>query len=410
MNQNPSSDHHEVLIIGAGAAGISVAARLLDADTPPRVTLLDPATRHYYQPLWTLVGAGVVPKEESMREMAELIPWGAQWIQDTAVRFDPHANVVLTEGGRTLTYDYLVVCPGLQINWEAVPGLQEALGTGGVCSNYDYEESEYTWTALQEVARKPGPIRALFTQPAGAFKCGGAPQKIMYLVADHLRLKGRLKDAEVHFFHPGTIIFGVPQFARTLNQVIERYGIQTHFGHELVEVRPEAREAVFRITGEDGETVERVEAFDFLHVTPPQGPPDVVRQSDLADRESGWVEVDPHTLRHPRFPNVFSLGDVSGSPNAKTGAAIRKQAPVVAENLLAVRAGRSLDPAVRYDGYASCPLITGYGKLVLAEFDYDNEPAPSFPFDTSQERYSMWVLKKDVLPRMYWHGMLKGRA
>lgn len=410
MNQTPSPDHHEVLIVGAGAAGISVASRLLDAPNPPRVTLLDPATRHYYQPLWTLVGGGVVPKEESMREMADLIPWGAEWIQDAAARFDPAENGVVTREGRTLTYDYLVVCPGIQINWHDVPGLQEALGSQGVCSNYDYEQSEYTWTALQELAETPGPVRALFTQPAGAFKCGGAPQKIMYLVADHLRLQGRLKDAEVHFFHPGSVIFGVPQFARTLHKVIERYGIDTHFGHELVEVRADRKEAVFRTTDESGETVERVEAFDLLHVTPPQGPPDVVRQSSLADPESGWVEVDRHTLRHPRYGNVFSLGDASSSPNAKTGAAIRKQAPVVAENLLAVRAGRPLDPGAWYDGYASCPLITGYGRLVLAEFDYDNEPAPSFPFDTSQERYSMWVLKKDVLPRMYWHGMLKGRA
>ncbi len=410
MTQTPSTDHHEVLIVGAGAAGISVASRLLDGPNPPRVTLLDPATRHYYQPLWTLVGAGVVPKEETMREMADLIPWGAEWIQDAASRFDPDENVVVTRGGRTLTYDYLVVCPGLQINWDAVPGLAEALGSGGVCSNYDYEQSEYTWTALQELSDSSGPVRALFTQPAGAFKCGGAPQKIMYLAADHLRLRGRLKDAEIDFFHPGTIIFGVPQFARTLHKVIERYGIHTHFGHELVEVRPDAREAVFRTTDEEGGQVERVEPFDFLHVTPPQGPPDVVRESLLADPESGWVEADRHTLRHPRYENVFSLGDVSGAPNAKTGAAIRKQAPVVAENLLAVRAGRPLDPGARYDGYASCPLITGYGRLVLAEFDYDNEPAPSFPFDTSQERYSMWVLKKDVLPRMYWHGMLKGRA
>ncbi|TVR60800.1 MAG: NAD(P)/FAD-dependent oxidoreductase [Gemmatimonadales bacterium] len=410
MSQNRPSDHHEVLIVGAGAAGISVASRLLDSPNPPRVTLLDPATRHYYQPLWTLVGAGVVPKEESMREMADLMPWGAQWIQEAAARLDPDENVVVTTGGRILTYDYLVVCPGLQINWGAVPGLEEALGSGGVCSNYDYDQSEYTWTALQELSARSGPVRALFTQPAGAFKCGGAPQKIMYLVADHLRLRGRLKDAEVHFFHPGTIIFGVPQFARTLHEVIERYGIDTHFGHELVEVRPDSKEAVFRTTDEGGDPVERVEAFDFLHVTPPQGPPDVVRESLLADPETGWVEADRHTLRHPRYGNVFSLGDASGAPNAKTGAAIRKQAPVVAENLLAVRSGRPLDPGARYDGYASCPLITGYGKLVLAEFDYDNEPAPSFPFDTSQERYSMWVLKKDVLPRMYWHGMLKGRA
>lgn len=406
----PSDDHHEILIIGAGAGGLSVAARLLQAEPAPRVTLLDPAEDHYYQPLWTLVGGGVVQREETVRKMADLIPWGATWIQDAAASFDPERNTVVTAGGRTLTYDYLVVSPGLQINWNAVPGLEEGVGQHGICSNYAYEQSSYTWEALQALGRKPGPIRALFTHPAGTFKCGGAPQKIMYLVADYLRRIGRLDDAEIHFFHPGSIIFGVPVFAKTLNEVIARYGIQTHFGHELVALHPDRQEAVFRHVGPDGNPAERVEAFDFIHVSPPQGPVDVIRTSPLADPETGWVEVDRHTLRHTRFGNVFSLGDAGNTPNAKTGAAIRKQAPVVVENLLTVRAGRDLTHPATYHGYSSCPLITGYGKLVLAEFDYDNNPAPSFPFDTAQERYSMWVLKKDVLPRLYWHGMLKGRA
>jgi len=407
---SPSGDHHEILVIGAGAGGLSAAARLLEADPAADVTLLDPAENHYYQPLWTLVGAGVVPREDSVRKMADLIPRGATWIREAAASFDPERNTVVTAGGRTLTYDYLVVSPGLQIDWDAIPGLRDGLGQHGICSNYAYDASAYTWEALQALGRKPGPIRALFTHPAGTFKCGGAPQKIMYLVADYLRRIGRLDDAEIHFFHPGSIIFGVPAFAKTLNEVIARYGIRTHFGHELVELRPDRQEAVVRHAGPDGEPVERVEAFDFIHVTPPQGPLDVLRTSPLADPQTGWVEVDRHTMRHTRFGNVFSLGDAGNTPNAKTGAAIRKQAPVVVENLLTVRAGRDLVDPATYHGYSSCPLITGYGKLVLAEFDYDNRPDPSFPFDTARERYSMWVLKKDVLPRLYWHGMLRGRA
>jgi sulfide:quinone oxidoreductase len=405
----PGDLHSEILIVGAGSAGISVAARLRKAHPPAEVTILDPSTRHYYQPLWTLVGAGVVSKEKTVREQERLIPAGARWIRERAAAFHPDRNTVVTDAGRTLTYDYLVVCPGIQMDWDAIPGLVETLGRNGVCSNYAYDQVDYTWETLQAVARKPGQVRALFTQPAGVFKCGGAPQKILYLAADHLRRTGKLPQAEVHFFHPGKIIFGIPEFAKTLNQVIDRYGIQTHFRHELVEVRGDRREAVFRVTAEDGSTSDRVEPFDMLHVTPPQSPPEVVRTSPLAS-ETGWVDVDRDTLRHVRYPNVFSLGDASGSPNAKTGAAIRKQAPVVAKNLLALRKGGELTRPAVYDGYASCPLITGYGKLVLAEFDYANRPTPSFPFDTTKERYSMWLLKKDVLPLLYWHGMLRGRA
>jgi sulfide:quinone oxidoreductase len=410
MTAESNSTHHEVLIVGGGSAGISVAARLANAADPPQVTVLDPAEYHYYQPFWTLVGGGVVPREETERRQADLMPEGVTWLQQAVASFAPDANSITTEDGRTLTYDYLVVCPGIQINWGGIPGLEESLGTNGVCSNYSYDSCPYTWEALENVARQRGPIRALFTQPSGAIKCGGAPQKIMYLAADHLRRSGRLGQAEVAFFSAGAGIFGVPEFASALDKVVARYGIDTNFGHELIEVRGEQKEAVFRVAGAEGDDATRVEPFDMLHVTPPQSAPDFLAASPLAD-EQGWTDVDMHTLRHTRYPNVFGLGDAASSPNAKTGAAIRKQAPVVVANLLTLLEGRSLeDVAASYDGYASCPLVTGYGKLILAEFDYSGRPAPSFPFDTAKERFSMYVLKKDVLPSLYWHGMLKGRA
>ncbi len=410
MTDAPPKQHFEVLIVGGGTAGITVAAQLLQSDSPPRVGILDPAEKHYYQPLWTLVGGGVVPKEESERLEADVIPDGATWIQDAATSFDPENDAVATGGSGTLTYDYLVVCPGIQINWQAIPGLAESLGRNGVCSNYSYDHVDHTWETAQRIAGKAGPVRALFTQPTGAVKCGGAPQKVMYLTADHLRRSGKLADAEVEFFSPGQVIFGVTKFAETLKKVVARYGIKTNFGHELIEVRGEEQEAVFRVVGDDGESTERVVPFDMLHATPPMSAPDFLARSPLANQD-GWVDVDKHTLQHVRYPNVFGLGDAGSTPNAKTGAAIRKQAPTVTRNLLTVRAGMGLNGnAERYNGYASCPLVTGYGRLVLAEFDYDNNPDPSFPFDTAQERYSMWLLKKDLLPNMYWHGLLEGRA
>jgi sulfide:quinone oxidoreductase len=410
MPDTPSNQHSEVLVVGGGTAGLTVAAQLLQAEHPPEVTILDPAEKHYYQPLWTLVGGGVVSKEESERSQGELIPYGARWVQDAATGFDPANNAVTTAKSGTLTYDYLVVCPGIQIDWERIPGLAESLGSNGVCSNYSYEHCDYTWETLERITDRKGPIRALFTQPTGPIKCGGAPQKIMYLAGDHLRRTGRLGEARIDFFSPGQVIFGVEKFAATLRKVVERYGIEPHFKHELVEVRGEAREAVFDVTDEAGEVGQRVVPFDMLHVAPPQSAPRFVADSPLAD-DDGWVDVDKHTLQHVRHPNVFGLGDAGSTPNAKTGAAIRKQAPTVTRNLLAVRAGSSLNGgAARYDGYASCPLVTGYGRLVLAEFDYDGNPAPSFPFDTARERYSMWLLKKDLLPNMYWHGLLEGRA
>ena len=300
----------------------------------------------------------------------------------------------------SIGYDHLVVAPGIQIDWGEVEGLKEGVGSDGICSNYDYRTVDYTWECLRNFRGGT----ALFTNPSTPVKCGGAPQKIMYLADDHFRRSGVREESRVVFASALGAIFPVPRYARTLEEVIARKGIETLFGHDLIALRPEARQAVFRRT-ETGEEV--TIPYDMIHVTPPMSAPDFIKRSPLADA-AGWVDVDKDTLRHARYPNVFGLGDASNLPTSKTGAAIRKQAPVVVENLISAMKGEPL--AARYDGYTSCPLVTGYGKLVLAEFDYDKNPQETFPLDQSQERRSMYLLKKYGLPALYWHGMLRGRA
>lgn len=393
--------HYQVLIVGGGTAGISVAARLTRGwGTRPQVAIVEPSADHFYQPYWTLVGAGIGNKEQTRRPEATVIPKRATWIRDAIQEFLPAENAVTTRSGERITYDWLVVAAGLQLNWNQIPGLKAALGQHGVCSNYSYQTVDSTWQALQSFH---GGV-ALFTQPSGAVKCGGAPQKIMYLADDYWRRQGVRDKAEVRFCSALSSLFAVEKYRRTLEGVVARKGILCQFQTELIEVRGPQQQAVFRnvATGEL-----KIQPFDFLHVTPPMGPPDFIAHSPLADA-SGWLEVDPATLRHTRFDNVFGLGDCSNLPTSKTGAAIRKQAPVVVRNLLAAMRGQVL-PA-RYDGYTSCPLVTGYGKMVLAEFNYQKQPAETFPFDQSRERWSMWILKRYLLPWLYWQGMLKGRA
>jgi len=393
-----STTHHSILIIGGGTGGITVAARLRDRGVTG-IAILEPSDKHYYQPLWTLVGAGVFSKETTERAEADYIPDGVTWICDAVASFEPEVNTVTTTSGAKLTYDQLIVAVGIQLDWSKIDGLPEALGKHGIVSNYRYDLVDSTWRELQ--AFEGG--TALFTFPATPVKCAGAPQKIMYLADDHLRQRGVRANSRIVFASAGAKIFGVERYAKTLRKVIERKGIETLFRHDLVAVRPGSREAVFRQLDDNREVIV---PYNFLHVVPPQSAPDVVKRSALADA-AGWVEVDKYSLQHVRFPNVFSLGDASSLPTSRTGAAIRKQAPVLVDNLLAAREGRPL--AARYDGYASCPLVTGYGKLVLAEFDYDGKPAESFPFDQSQERYSMYAMKAYALPEMYWNGMLRGR-
>jgi sulfide:quinone oxidoreductase len=394
-----AKNQYQVVIVGGGTGGIMVAAQLMAQPNPPEIALIEPSTRHYYQPLWTLVGGGVFPREQSMRDEADYIPRGVTWLQEYVTAFDPDANSLTLRNGETITYDYLVVALGIQIDWGKIKGLKESLGKHNVCSNYSYDTVECTWQSIRNF--RGG--RALFTQPSTPVKCGGAPQKIAYLADDYFRKSGVREQSTVEFYHAGASIFAVKKYADSLNRVIARKGIDVHFQHELVEVRGEAREAIFsNVATQDQVTVN----FDMLHVTPPMSAPDVIKASKLA-HTSGWVDVNKYTLQHNQYNNVFSLGDCANLPTSKTGAAIRKQAPVVVENLSALMGGRALTAA--YDGYTSCPLVTGYGSLILAEFDYNAQPQETFPFDQAEERYSMYALKAYGLPAMYWNGMLRGR-
>ncbi|MGE0376360.1 MAG: FAD/NAD(P)-binding oxidoreductase [Planctomycetaceae bacterium] len=394
-------DRHQAVVVGGGTAGITVAARLTRGlFNPTDVAIVEPSDKHYYQPAWTLVGAGTFRKAATVREEASVIPKRATWIRDAVTRFDPGHNRLETAGGRTIEYDSLVVAAGIQINWDGIPGLKESIGRGGVCSNYSFDTVESTWEALRSFQGGT----AIFTQPAGAIKCGGAPQKMCYLAEDYFHRKGIRHDCRIVFAAPGGKIFAIPKYQHVLERVVSRKGIETMFRHVLIEIRPESREAVF----ENVDTHEHTTLhYDMLHVTPPMSSPRFIANSPLAD-EHGWVDVDRGTLQHVRYPNVFSLGDCSNLPTSKTGAAVRKPAPVLVKNLGSQLAGRPL--AATYDGYTSCPVITGYGSVVLAEFNYDHEPAETFWFDQARERRSMWWLKKYLLPAMYWHGMLKGRA
>ena len=396
---NAREVHHRVVIIGGGNAGISVAARLRKADKELDVAIIEPSTKHYYQPLWTLVGGGVFPKQRSEHEEASVIPDGVTWIREAAAELCPDEDALLTTGGLRVSYDFLVMAPGIQIDWHKVKGLPEALGHDGVCSNYSYDTVDKTWEFIRGF--KGG--NAIFTHPSTPIECGGAPQKIMYLADDHFRKAGVRDKTNITFGIANAAIFAVPRYAAALNKVIARKGIDVRFRHNLIEIRAGSKEAVFQNLETDEPVVL---PYDLLHVTPPMSAPDFVKHSPLANAD-GWVDVDRATLQHTRYANVFALGDASSLPTSKTGAAIRKQAPVLVKNLLAAIAKKPLPAS--YDGYTACPLVTGYGKLVMAEFDYNLTPRETFRIDQSKERRSMYLFKQYVLPALYWRGIMKGR-
>ncbi|WP_458722779.1 NAD(P)/FAD-dependent oxidoreductase [Pseudomonas brenneri] len=392
----------DIVVIGGGSAGIGLLASLLKRDPQLNIILIEPSTEHYYQPAWTLVGGGAHDIRKTMRPMARVLPDGVTWVQAAVSELLPDEQALLLDSGQRVTWNNLIVCPGLRLAWEKIEGLEQTLGHNGVTSNYSYQHAAYTWQLVQQL--KGG--KAIFTQPAMPIKCAGAPQKALYLSCDHWLRQGDLHHIEVEFNLAGAALFGVATFVPPLMKYIEKYRARLAFNSNLIKVDGPARKAWFEVKDAEGNVSVEEKSFDLLHVVPPQIAPDFIRHSPLADA-AGWCEVDPHSLQQVRYPHIFALGDVCSTSNAKTAAAVRKQIVVVAENLLALR--RQAPLPLKYDGYGSCPLTVEKGKVVLAEFGYGGKLLPTFPLDPTVARRSAWLLKATLLPWFYWNGMLKGR-
>lgn len=431
--------HHQVLVIGGGTAGIMLAAQLQKQKLAKDIAIIEPADTHYYQPAWTLVGAGTYNYKKTARPMASVIPKGVSWIKDRATGFNPDSNSVSTATKGDITYDYLVVAPGLAYDFSLVPGLGEAIDKGVVCSNYT--DPNHTWNVIKNF--KGG--TALFTQPTTPIKCGGAPQKIMYLAESHFKKRGVRKSTAIVFATGGTVIFGVKEIAKTLMEVVDRKDINLRFHHKLVAVDGEKQIAWYKMGKEitaggcvvmssDQEAALKLDEsfqynykdvkvtvdgdrygihYDMLHTAPPSVAPKFVKESPLVNA-AGWLDVDHQTMQHNSFPNIFGLGDVAALPTAKTGAAIRKQVPIVVDHIASLMKYDKMGSKA-YNGYSSCPLVTDYGKMVLAEFDYKNNfiPDPKLKRmlikDSSKELWRLWMLKKYGLPYLYWNKMMKGK-
>ncbi len=396
----------KIMIVGGGNAGLSVASQLLKKDKNLEIQIIDPSEKHYYQPAWTLVGAGIYDINNTIRNEKDYIPKGTTWIKDAVAEFFPDENRLTCKSGTSYQYDVLIVCPGIQLDWQKIKGLKETLGKNEVSCNYSFQHAPYTWELIKNL--KSG--NAVFTNPSTPIKCGGAPHKIMYLACDYWRKQGVLDKINVYYISGGGIIFGIPEYAETLNKVIAEDNIKPMYNSNVVEIDGNNKILYYEQKNAAGDIERKEIKFDICHTVPPQSAPDFIKNSPLADPKNpyGYVEVDMHTLQHSRYANVFSLGDSSSAPCSKTGAAIRKQAPVVVQNVFSFLKDQPV--TATYKGYSACPIPTKYGKLMLAEFDYTNKPTMTFPFNQAKPRWSMWLLKTKVLPWLYWNKILKGTA
>lgn len=394
---------HDVLIVGGGNAGISLAARLKRYGVKS-LAVIEPNDRHYFQPLFSHVAGGRADLAETVRTQKSVMPRGVHWIHDGAASVDPDARLVTLRSGRQIAYGHLVVCPGLQLDWDSIPGLPAAMDSPHASSHYEYSLVEKTWSLLSAVTS--GTV--IFTMPSGPIKCGGAAQKPMYLACDYWRDNGVLQDIRVVMVQPYPTVFGMPQVDAELNRKITDYGIELWTDSELVSVDPHNRRATIR-NNSSGDVQDL--AYEVLNAVPPQSAPDWLKNSPLAatGTAAGFVDVDPQTLRHVRYPNVWSLGDAAGTDNSKSGGALREQAKVLAKNLVAARDGK---PATKhYDGYSVCPFTVSKNTVVFAEFDADYRPQPSIPMvPLFKEMRASWVMDRDIFPQIYWRLILKGRA
>ena len=398
-----------IVIAGSGLGGIAVANRLSSMLDGARITIVDRKEEHNYQPGYTLVATGVWPVDKVRDRNADYQPAGVEWVKDMVAAFDPASNTVVTAGGQRIPYDFLVVATGVHLDYAQIEGMDvAAIGRDGLASVYPSPQAaQATWAAMQAFAAKGG--EAVMTLPATPLKCAGAPLKMTFMLRDRLHQAGTLGRSKVQFMSALGNVFGVKAVNDNVLQRWQQLGIGVETTHKLAAVDIGARRATF-VTPE-GEKV--VKPYDFLHVVPPMRAPDAVKNSDLAWKDGpfaagGWLEVDKVTLRHRRYPNVFGIGDINGTPRGKTAATVKKSAPIVAHNLVQVIAGR--DPDASFDGYTSCPLITREGSAMLIEFDYEGRLTPSLPMiEPLQDSYFAWLMKYRMLKPAYL-SVLKGRV
>ncbi|XP_029992288.1 sulfide:quinone oxidoreductase, mitochondrial [Sphaeramia orbicularis] len=391
--------HYKMLVLGGGSGGIAMSARMKRMMGAENVAVVEPNEMHYYQPIWTLVGAGAKTVASSGRPTASVMPSGVKWVKAKVQEINPDTNTVCTDDGTEISYEYLIVALGLQLHFEKIKGLPEGFEHPKIGSNYSVETVGKTWKALQDF--KEG--NAVFSFPNTPVKCAGAPQKIMYLSDAYFRKTGKRSKANIIYNTSLPVLFGIKKYADSLWDIVKRRNLQINLRQNLIEVRADKQEAVFENLDKPGETT--VFEYEMLHVTPPMGPSSVIKGGPLAD-EAGWLDVSKENLQHKRYPNVFGIGDCTNLPTAKTGAAVAAQSAVLHRTIRKVL--KNEKPDKTYDGYTSCPLVTSYNTVILAEFDYNGQPLETFPINQAKERRIMYHMKADVMPHLYWHGLLRG--
>lgn len=397
----------KIVIIGAGAAGLTAASKLDRRLDGAKITIIDAQEENNYQPGFTLIGAGLKPANYTKSNTSDYIPKNVTWVKENVAQIDPDSNKVVTLGGKTFEYDYLVVATGLSFGFNEIEGMDISLiGKEGIACIYPSPEAAYaSWKVMSDFTDKGGV--GIFHRPKTEMKCAGAPIKYTCLTEDYLVRKGTKSKSEIIFNAQNKTLFSVPIISERIRMLWLERDIKFNYDRELIAIDPGKKIATFS-TPEGNDEMK----YDMIHVVPPMYAPDAVRYSPLAWQtgnwaKEGWMEVDKSTLRHLRYRNVFGVGDIAGVPKGKTGASVKWQVPVAVDHLVADIEGVTSNSI--YNGYTSCPLLTRLGRAMLIEFDYNNNLTPSFPGIISplEEQWISWVMKTTSLQPNY-KAMMRG--
>ncbi len=403
-----SGDKVKVLIAGAGAAGLTIASQVRRRLPNASITIFDARKQHYFQPGYTLVGAGWWDPSQVIDTTREYIPRDVNWVEQNIAEFDPDAKMVVTSTGVKHAYDWLFVTTGLSLDYTAIEGMHPSLiGQQGIASIYAGPEAAAVSARAIDRFIESGGV-GLFGRPATEMKCAGAPLKMTFITDDKARRAGRRSSIKLHYMAHNQALFAINPVNDKVKQLFEQRDITPFYGHVLTAIDPGSRRATFRTPSG---MVTR--DYDLIHVIPPMRAPLAVRNSPLAWRQGpmaadGWIEVDPATMRSKRYPNVFAVGDVAGVPRGKTAASVKWQAPVAVDHMVAAVQGKT-SPRI-YNGYTSCPMVTKLGAAMLIEFDYEGKLVQSFPFiDPLKELWVSWMIEEKALRGTY-RAMLRGYA